>query len=243
MTLPEMIIFDYGHTLIYEPYFNEERGTEAVLKYAVRNANNLSAKEVCAYQNKLFLDISKKSRSIGLEIHNQKFQNLLYDYLDINIPLAPVEIEHIFWDNAAPGIIMQNADKMLDYINKKGIRSSVISNISFSGEALAERINRLFPDNRFEFIIASSEYVYRKPNPVLFELAVKKARLSPDKVWFCGDSTVTDVSGASAAGIFPVWYQSRLECIYRDKSEDVKPECEHMHIRDWEELIDILEKL
>ncbi len=242
MNLPKMIIFDYGYTLIHEQRFDSERGTEAVLKHANRNKNKLSAKEVSAFSNRLFEDISGRSRINGLDIHNHMFQKLLYEYLEIDFKLAPTELEKVFWDNAAPGSVMPEADKMIEYINAKGIRSGVISNMGFSGEALTERINRFLPENRFEFIIASSEYVFRKPNPILFELALKKAGLQPGEVWFCGDSTIADVQGASSAGLFPVWYESRLECYYRDKSENIAPVCAHLHIREWTELIELLEK-
>lgn len=242
MTLPKMIIFDYGYTLIHEQRFDSERGTETLLKHAVHNKNNMCAKEVSDFSNRLFDDISGRSRINGLDIHNHMFQKLLYEYLEINFNLTPTELEKVFWDNAAPGTVMPDADKMIEYINAKGIRSGVISNIGFSGEALTERINRLLPVNRFEFIIASSEYIFRKPNPILFELALKKAGLNPGDVWFCGDSTAADVQGASAAGIFPVWYESKLECYYRDKTENAAPSCGHLHIREWTEFIDLLEK-
>jgi putative hydrolase of the HAD superfamily len=135
---------------------------------------------------------------------------------------------------------MPNIDKLINYINKKGIRSAVISNISFSGEALKSRINSLIPDNRFEFIIASSEYVFRKPDSMIFDLALRKAHLSADEVWFCGDNSRVDIEGASSAGIFPVWFRSSLECFYvRDNNT---PSCEHICISDWLELIEILEK-
>ena len=42
--------------------------------------------------------------------------------------------------------------------------------------------------NKFESIIASSDYMFRKPNPMLFELALKKAGLNAGDVWFCGNN-------------------------------------------------------
>lgn len=100
-----------------------------------------------------------------------------------------------------------NADKMLDYINDRDIRSGVISNIGWSGSALTERINRLLPKNKFEFIIASSDYMFRKPSPMIFELALKKAGLNASDVWFCGDNIKADIEGSAGVGIFPVWYE------------------------------------
>jgi putative hydrolase of the HAD superfamily len=137
---------------------------------------------------------------------------------------------------------MPNADIMINYINSRGIRSGVISNIAFSGAVLSERLNRLLPRNRFEFVIASSEYMIRKPNPMLFELVLKKAGLCAEDVWFCGDNIRADVEGSASIGIFPVWYEDEtVENPWRERSKWLFPECGHLHIHDWLELIDILE--
>ena len=172
MRAPKMILFDYGHTLLYEPGFNGAMGNEALLRYATKNKNNLNASELQDFANKIFAQTGEV-RSLGYELHNRIFNRFMDEYLELEFSLTPLERETIFWDAAAPGTVMPNADKMLKYINNSGIRSGVISNISFSGEALSERITRLLPENKFEFIIASSEYMFRKPNPMLFELALK----------------------------------------------------------------------
>lgn len=242
LTLPKMIIFDYGHTLIYEQGFDGMKGTEAVMAYAVKNPRNLSVSEVNAFSERLFRDISRNAIVHGIEVHNLIYQRLLYEYLEIELSITHKEAEKLYWDNAAPGTVMPYADEVISYLNEKGIRSGVISNISFSGDSLAERINRLLPHNKFEFIIASSDYVYRKPNTILFELALRKARLQPEEVWFCGDNVNADILGAYRAGIFPVWYESSLECFYRSKSADTPPDCDHLHITDWRELIEVLEQ-
>ena len=48
--------------------------------------------------------------------------------------------------------------------------------------------------------------MFRKPNKRIFELALEKACLSPEDVWYIGDNYQCDVMGARNAGIFPVWY-------------------------------------
>ena len=136
---------------------------------------------------------------------------------------------------------MPEADKMLGYLNEKGIRTGVISNIVWSGEALKDRIDRLLPNNRFEFVIASSDYMFRKPCKVLFDIALNKAGLPPEKVWYCGDNAKADVEGAAGAGIFPVWYDNDTDS--KSKDRVYMPQCEHLHIKDWSEMIKILDKL
>ncbi len=240
MTLPKMILFDYGNTLACEPDYNRVNAEKALLSKAVKNRDNLSAEEVVAFSGELHRKVTVKAREIGHEIHFQIFHRLLFEMLGIEVPLPPAQIEKIYWDNASAGCIMPDAEKILSFINTRGIRSGVISNISFSGQALKDRLDRLFPENRFEFIIASSEYAIRKPDPMLFRLALKKAGLTAGEVWYCGDSIKNDVYGAASAGIFPVLYKNSMELNYRKTDYDDIPECDCIQITEWRELIDIL---
>ena len=179
-------------------------------------------------------------RNIGYDVPAQLPNRFLYEYLGLEFDLSPLEIEILFWKAVSPGAIMPDADKLLDYLNGKRIRTAVISNIGWSGDALTERINRLLPNNRFEFIIASSDYMFRKPNRLLFELALRKSELKADEVWYCGDNPQADVEGSAQIGIFPVWYDSDTERNYRDRSDEAPPQCEHLHIKEWNEMIKIL---
>jgi len=243
MNIPKMIIFDYGHTLLYEPNYDFLHGNEALFKYVTKNKRNISPKDLNDFSQKLFGEISVV-RQNGLELHEWQFQRFLYEYLEIEFSISLPEAEKVFWDNTSFGKVMPNADEMLDYINSKGIRSGVISNIGFSGSALTERINRLLPNNNFEFIIASSEYMFRKPNPYLFELALKKAGLTANDVLFCGDNIKADVEGAANIGILPVWYEElTLENPWINQNENITPKFEHLHIHDWNDMINILENI
>lgn len=240
LTYPKMIIFDYGQTLLYEPDFDTLRAEKELFKYIKTNKYGITAEEVNDFTQKVFAEVGV-ARTNGLEIHERQFQRFVYEYLGIEFSISYEEAEPIFWNAVSIGAVMPNADKMIDYINAKGIRSGVISNIGWSGKALTDRINRLLPNNRFEFIIASSDYMFRKPNRLLFELALRKAGLDAKDVWYCGDNPQADVGGSAQVGIFPVWYDNAMECNYRDRSNETLPQCEHLHIHEWEEIIEVLE--
>ena len=243
MKKPKMIIFDYGHTLLSEPGFDFLRGQKALFPYVTKNESGKTPEEISKFAGGLFEKIGA-ARKVGLELHEKQFQSFLYEYLGIEFSISLPEVEEILWDNTSPGAVMPNAGIMIDYINENNIRSGVISNIGWSGAALTKRINRLLPHNKFEFIIASSEYMFRKPNVLLFELALKKARLDAGDVWYCGDKIKYDVEGSSAAGIFPVWYEDlTAENPWREDDTGSVPKCEHLHIHDWLDLIEVLERL
>lgn len=245
MKKPEMIIFDYGHTLLYEPGFNAMRCEEAAFAYIVKNPCNLTAAQIYGEVQKMFQRFSEE-RGRGIEIHEWQFMRLIYEYLGIEFSISYEELEEIEWNAAAEGAVMPYADKMLDYLNECGIRTAVISNIGWSGRALTNRVNRLLPGNKFEFIIASSEYVIRKPDRMLFEIALRKAGLPADQVWYCGDSIQNDVMGAHGAGIYPVLYEGDTPGEVNPllhQNDGVKVDFDYLHIHDWREMAEVLRRL
>lgn len=242
MTFPKMILFDYGHTLLSEPGWSTLNGETALFQHIKSNPVHLTAQEIDRHAQELFKQFGE-ARKLGFEIHERQLQKTFYEHLGITFDISLEEAEEVLWNGLSAGARMPGADQIIEYINQNGIRSGVISNLGFSGAALARRLKRLLPMNRFEFVIASSEYGLRKPNRILFEIALRKAGLDAGDVWFCGDNPRADVEGAAGAGIFPVWYDSEIECEYRDKSKEAPPQCEHLYIREWRELIAVLEGL
>jgi putative hydrolase of the HAD superfamily len=239
MNKPKMILFDYGQTLISEEQFDGIAGTKAVLEKCVNNPKNISAEEIQALANEMNKDIGRYNPDTNhlywIEVHNHPFQNYLYEYFGLTKIVSHLELETTFCDAASPGKSTKNIEEFLLYLRKENIRSSVVSNISFSGEALRNRISALLPQNDFEFILATSEYVFRKPHRRVFELATRKARLEPNEIWYCGDNGICDVDGAKEAGLFPVWYNGAHE------GHIYTPQNECLIISDWLELVEILE--
>ena len=243
MHSPKMILFDYGHTLLYEPDWDPVRGTAALMQYVVRNPNHCTVEDVRRASDLVYGVHLEAIQTLGYDVSARVGDKLLYDYLGIQFSLSPVEMETVFWDNATPGAIMPGADTMLDYINKVGIRSGVVSNLRWSGEALTRRIQRLLPRNQFEFVFTSSDYLIRKSNRLLFDVALQKAGLRPEEVWYVGDNPKADIEGAAQVGIFPVWLDSDTDREGRDHAAGIVPQCGHLHIREWSEMVAVLEQL
>lgn len=88
--------------------------------------------------------------------------------------------------------------------------------------------------------MTSSDYLVRKPNRLLFEIALQKAGLPADEVWYCGDSPQADIEGAAQVGMTPVWYDNDTGRDDPKRSDVQPPLCAHLHIREWRELIDLL---
>lgn len=237
---PKMIIFDYGHTLLWERDFDFKRGYRAIFEHVVKNPDGVTSDEMCELSEGVF-KATEICRKNGYEIHEFPLLRCGIEALGIEFDAPIEEIENILWTNSSNGGQMPHISELLSYLKSEGIRTGVISNIGWSGGALKSRIDRLLPESEFEFVITSSEYAVRKPNPLLFKIALQKARLDPSEVWFCGDNIIADVIGAHNAGMFPVYYDCAEEKDPHAKV-DVTPDFDYLYIHDWLELIDTLKE-
>lgn len=66
-------------------------------------------------------------------------------------------------------------------------KNAVISNCDYSGNLLQEKLNKIFPENQFEFVIASSDYGVMKPNRYIFQAGIVKSGLEAKDIWYVGD--------------------------------------------------------
>ena len=237
-----MIIFDYAGTLLTIDVHNGLRGMKSVMTYVVKNPRNLTAEQVHDVKNSLYAQVCIPARKIGVEIQKQSFDKLLFEFLNLEFSIGYAELERIYWENSSQVSKTPNIEKLLAYLRENNIRSGVLSNLKYSGSALRERINKNLPDNDFEFILSTCDYIMRKPNPLIFELALRKSGLMADEVWFCGDTIDYDVVGAKNVGIFPVWYKevTTIESQERSTTQSANT-C--LNIYNWDELISFLEKV
>ena len=237
MRKPKMILFDYGQTLVAEDGFDGVKGTIAVMRHAIQNKYNMTPERIQQEANAINRELKRfdpKARAQNIvEIPNHMFTAYLYESMGIRIDLPADEIDRIFWDAASPGKPTPGIKGFLDYLWTNEIRTAVLSNISYAGAVVSERINRLLPDNHFEFILATSEYLFRKPHARIFNLALEKAGLKPEEAWYVGDDYACDIVGARNAGLFPIWYKGAVDFTQADY-KDV------LAIMNWTELKDIL---
>ena len=236
MRKPQMILFDYAHTLAWEPGADFLRGEQAVFAHVKENPRNVTPEEAARLGTELFLS-ARNCRHSGWEVHEHQYLRLKYDLLGLTFDLPLSELEKLLWTATCPGEVMPGVQDMLAELRMRGVRTGVISNLCWSGEALADRLHRLLPQHTFELVIASSDVAVRKPNPLIFRAALSRAGLSPEDVWFCGDQIDADVFGAQAAGIFPVWYDcADVPNGFARKNAGLTIPGEHLHIHHWSEL-------
>lgn len=78
--------------------------------------------------------------------------------------------------------------------------------------------------------------MFRKPNRRIFDIALEKAELQAEDVWYIGDQYECDIVGSRNAGMFPIWYVGAS-----DKPDNERNDV--LTINHWKELMDLLRRL
>jgi putative hydrolase of the HAD superfamily len=236
---PLGIIFDLGGTIIKYSSSSFLRGTERVLRYAIKNPKNATAEEIQRYADELNKDLLERREKVMMEYNCICFQRYIYDSFGIEFSKTYDELEKIFCDGAFDGKCCDGISELLDVLNKHNIKVGALSNSSFSGESLRFELRKYSGekdfDSRFSFIISTADYCFRKPDKRIFDLAIKKMGLPPEELWFIGDSIEYDIKGAVRAGLNPIWYN--------ENNQSLKDEIRVNEINTYYELIDKIEKL
>lgn len=236
MRKPKMVLFDYAHTLAWEPDTDFIRGERAVFQHVTENPRHVTPEDASALGTKIWLS-QREARHGGVEPHEHQQLRLKYESLGLRFDLPLGELEKLLWTATTPGEAMPGAPDMLAELQRRGIRTGVISNLGWSCEALTDRLQRLL-QHEFEMVIVSSEYGARKPDLLLFQAALSRAGLEAGDVWFCGDQIGADIHGAQGVGMFPVWYECpAVPNGFAKKNEGLAISGDYLHIHHWDELL------
>ncbi len=114
--------------------------------------------------------------------------------------------------------LIDGVRSLLEELHVLRMPMGVVSNSSFAGLVLERELERQEIRRFFRFVISSADYGLRKPDPLIFEVAVRRLGLEAAQVWFAGDNVGYDIVGAHEAGIFPVAFNPRKEIpeVWRD---------------------------
>lgn len=202
---PDMVFFDYGGTLIDEGHYCAADGLQALLDCTEHPAE-LDCQALLSLWREDTSIIERRTHpdQIDLEIPLQPMLRCVLARAGCTTALSPVELEMVFHRANAVHTAMADAADGLAMLREKAIRTSVVSNITLSGEALRQAIADCLPAHSFEFVITSADYVFCKPCPLLFEVALRTARVDPARCWFVGNSFSADICGAASVGLYPI---------------------------------------
>ena len=123
-----------------------------------------------------------------LEITNVRWEDLFRDYVNE------------FKNNCVP---FPNLHRMLGELRSNNLILGMITN--GYGKFQMDNIKALGIESYFEAILVSEWEGIKKPNPRLFERALKQLNVEPNQSVFVGDHPENDVKAAKNVGMKTVW--------------------------------------
>lgn len=175
---PKAIIFDWDGTLA------DTRGAVVNSMNYVLNKYNLEDWDTVKTK---YRDTSKSLKENFFNFFKENSKQAYEEYLSFYKEKAFSSVKSIPY-----------AKELLEFLQSQKIKTYIISNKEKS--LLLNEVNKCFPSTQFECIFANGDTLHNKPNPepVLKILKNRDYEITPQTVWFIGD-TKQDIDCAIAS--------------------------------------------
>jgi HAD superfamily hydrolase (TIGR01549 family) len=193
----EAVLFDWGDTLMHwapEPEFLED-GHRAGLAAIGRDVDPaITTRFRDAYLPKFFADgiveeieypgeVRALLHEFGIEVSDDELLRFL-------------DAEHAAWAPARR--LAATTHALLETLRERGLKLGLVSNAFDPPDLLHRDLEQLGVTQRLDVAVFSSEVGRRKPDPAIFEAALTRLGVEPERALMVGDSVANDVAGAQA---------------------------------------------
>jgi putative hydrolase of the HAD superfamily len=202
----EVIFFDAGDTLIGpHPSFHE-----LFSQVCAERGHDVPAHRVLEVQNELAPHLVDLAEDTGVanpsfsREESQRFWGYLYrrflEVLEVDDPGLATALLHRF-STGSSYRLFDDVLPTLRKLHEQGYRLGLISNFE---QWLEERLIELEVGHLFDVSVISGFVMIEKPDPAIYELALKRAAVHPGCAVHVGDSMSLDVHPATSVGMHAV---------------------------------------
>ena len=202
------IFFDLDHTL-WDFEKNSALTFEQILSENQVPVDLDDFLKVYVPNNLIFWRLFREDKISKIDLRYQRLK-VTFDSLGINVSDAVINhlSEEYIANLSSYNHLFPNAMEVLKYLKPK-YQLHIITN-GFQ-EVQDKKIRNSNIDSFFTHVINSEMAGVKKPNPVIFELALNKANTIPEKSIMIGDSLEADIIGAKALGFHVLHFNAHNE--------------------------------
>jgi putative hydrolase of the HAD superfamily len=202
------VFFDLDHTL----WDFEKNSALTFAKILPENKVDVTLDDFLAVyvpNNLVFWKLFREEKITKIELRYQRLKST-FDKLGVEVTedilhkLSDDYIAHLSSFNH----LFPDAITLLDYLKPK-YKLHIITN-GFN-EVQNKKIKNSKIDHYFTHIIDSEMAGVKKPNPIIFNLALEKANVTAEKSLMIGDSLEADILGAQACGLHVLHFNAHNE--------------------------------
>ncbi|CAL2075187.1 YjjG family noncanonical pyrimidine nucleotidase [Tenacibaculum sp. 190524A05c] len=195
------VFFDLDHTL-----WDFDRNSGLTFKKIFQEQKiNLDLDDFLKVYEPINLEYWRLYRDEKIEKEELRYKRLKTTFDKLNYTIEDDLIDVISEDyiNYLPlfNHLLDGTIELLEYLKTK-YRLHIITN-GFE-EVQKIKLEKSQINDYFQVVVTSESVGVKKPNPKVFEFALKEAKVSAEKAIMVGDSLEADVLGALAVGISPI---------------------------------------
>lgn len=201
--MKKLVIFDFWDTIV-NYNFDPIKANSLMLKHSLKNPDNIDAYRLGMEIKNVFTTIRKMNEEIEVPFASMHYY--VHRKLNLEMDEEYDELEYLFTKEGHSLSLVDGVKEFIEYILEKGYKIAILSNTILKSRTQERILKELLPNIKFSFIISTSEWVFRKPNIRIFNVALMHANMDPQDIYFIGDNFKADVMGSSNAGMTPIWY-------------------------------------
>ena len=194
------VLIDIDNTL-YLYNCTHEKAVKTCYNFFKQNKTAISFDEFHAKYREKRTEVKEKLKfQGGSRSRFLAFQSL---FEEMNVPQAFCEAlkhEELYWQNFMEN--MELSESVLNFLkqcDKKKIPVCVVSDMQACFQV--KKLQILGVNHLISYMVTSEEVGVEKPNPLIFETALKKLNLKAHEVIMIGDDEKKDIQGAQSIGI------------------------------------------
>jgi len=190
-------LFDLGNTLMSIPdEYDEERRLQELLDAKSMDDIRSIVYKICdSYPKQSIQEFISKFNSTVNPINNPVIKN---------------KIEQIWYESVENAVLKPFALEILDSLHSSGIKLGLVSNTPPTSSLILERLQLI---NRFDVVVFSCDVGFLKPDPRIFNMALRALETPPSQAVIVGDKIRTDILGGAILGMKSVLVEERLRCV------------------------------
>jgi putative hydrolase of the HAD superfamily len=227
----QLITFDLWNTIFTNKHYSDLR-VDYFVQFLNEKQVPFSLKELKEVFNSTFNLLKVNLEEIGYR-HIYTHDRISRLLLALNIKISKSDFKEI---EATFEAMMLKAPPPLKNGVKEALQElsesyeiGLISNIGISpGWVVKKVFNKYDIEKYFKLTLFSDEIGFYKPNPIMFETALKKLKCKPYNAIHIGDRLETDIKGALDCNMLTIW----LNDSNSPKSIEIQPDYEVDQIYD-----------
>lgn len=199
----EIVFFDAGETLIHPlpsfPQLFASICSDFNLQVDVSLLPTITRPLMAEIEEKqrkgfIFSNDAETSQRFWLDFYSTLLREIGYERDDGDLPAT---LYRVFSDPSNYGAY-HDVRETLQLLRERGLRLGLISNFETWLEELLHKLDLI---DYLDIKIISGQEEFEKPHPRIFEIAIERGGVDPERTLHVGDSPVSDFEGAREAGM------------------------------------------